>query len=81
MTRDKAERRKLDFSHAIKKKRKSEYHTCNKIYPWYDNLHAYSKNKIHCSCPNCSDKTSKNGYTNTDKKKLLNLEEQLNEEE
>ena len=43
--------------------------------------HQYSKNKIHCSCPDCSVKTSKNGYTNTDKKKLLNLKEQLNEEE
>ena len=20
---------------------------------WYDNLHQYSKNKIHCSCPLC----------------------------
>ena len=20
---------------------------------YYDNLHQYSKNKIHCSCPNC----------------------------
>ena len=33
-----------------------------KIYPhdeqdYYDNLHQYSKNKIHCSCPMCSTKT------------------------
>ena len=33
-----------------------------KIYPYddkdyYDNLHQYSKNKIHCSCPMCSAKT------------------------
>ena len=24
---------------------------------YYDNLHQYSKNKIHCSCPMCSAKT------------------------
>lgn len=38
------------------------------IYPhpengYYDNLHQYSKNKIHCSCPMCSDKTRQNGRT------------------
>lgn len=30
-------------------------------YPWYDNLHQYSKNKIHCSCPLCSAKTRNKG--------------------
>ena len=25
---------------------------------YYDNLHQYSKNKIHCSCPMCSAKTT-----------------------
>ena len=28
---------------------------------WYDNLHQYSKNKIHCSCPMCSTKTRNKG--------------------
>ena len=28
---------------------------------WYDNLHQYSKNKIHCSCPMCSAKTRNKG--------------------
>ena len=27
-------------------------------YGMYDNLHQYSKNKIHCSCPICSAKTN-----------------------
>ena len=27
-------------------------------FPWYSNLHQYSKNKIHCSCPLCSCKTN-----------------------
>ena len=26
-------------------------------HPYYDNLHQFSKNKIHCSCPMCSAKT------------------------
>ena len=28
---------------------------------WYDNLHQYSKNKIHCSCPMCAAKTRNRG--------------------
>lgn len=28
---------------------------------FYDNLHQYSKNKIHCSCPMCSAKTKNKG--------------------
>lgn len=36
------------------------------VYPWstqeyYNNLHQYSKNKIHCSCPMCSPKTRNKG--------------------
>lgn len=81
MTRDRGEKRKIDFTHALRKKRKAETVRINRDYPYYDNLHQYSKNKIHCSCPDCSGKTSRDGYTNSDKKKLLNLEEQLNEEE
>ena len=77
MTRDRGEKRKIDFTHALRKKKKAEI----KSSIYYDNLHQYSKNKIHCSCPDCSGKTSRDGYTNSDKKKLLNFEEQLNEEE
>lgn len=33
-------------------------------YPYYDNLHQYSKNKIHCSCPDCSPKTRNKGRRN-----------------
>jgi hypothetical protein len=28
---------------------------------YYNNLHQYSKNKIHCSCPQCSAKTRNKG--------------------
>lgn len=36
------------------------------IYPYmdkdyYDNLHQFSKNKIHCDCPICSPKTRNKG--------------------
>lgn len=31
-------------------------------YPYYKNLHQYSKNKIHCSCPMCSQKTKANRH-------------------
>ena len=78
MTRDRGEKRKIDFTHALRKKKKAETKFSS---PYYDNLYQYSKNKIHCSCPDCSGKTSRDGYTNSDKKKLLNFEEQLNEEE
>lgn len=29
--------------------------------PYYDNLHQYSKNKVHCSCSMCSAKTRNKG--------------------
>ena len=31
----------------------------------YNNLHQYSKNKIHCSCPDCSPKTRNKGRRKT----------------
>lgn len=31
-------------------------------WEYYDNLHQYSKNKIHCSCPMCSTKTRNKGH-------------------
>ena len=62
MSRTRAERRFLDFLKARRKRK-----ICLEVYwdheDWYDNLHQYSKNKIHCSCPICSHKTkNKNGY-------------------
>lgn len=30
-------------------------------HDYYDNLHQYSKNKIHCSCAMCSSKTRNKG--------------------
>lgn len=56
MYRTSAERRHNDWTKAIRKRR-----IAKEVYAfgenWYDNLHQYSKNKIHCSCPICSMKT------------------------
>ena len=62
--RTRAERRKKDFAKAIRKKKiTEEVYWGGKEYPYYDNLHQYSKNKIHCSCPICSCKTKNKGRT------------------
>ena len=57
MYRTSAERRHNDWTKAIRKMK-----ICRDNYGWqyYDNLHQYSKNKIHCSCPMCSAKTKGN---------------------
>lgn len=34
---------------------------CGEHMDMYKNLHQYSKNKIHCSCPKCSAKTRNKG--------------------
>lgn len=52
-----AERRKRDVHAAIRKKRITEqvYHMSD--FPYYSNLHQFSKNKVHCSCWMCSSKS------------------------
>lgn len=63
-------------------------------WEYYDNLHQYSKNKIHCSCPYCSSKTRNKGsrryksgnynralhYTAADIRKVQKMDEDLREE-
>ena len=77
---------------AIRKRRiAEEIYPGEKNNPWYDNLHQYSKNKIHCSCPMCSAKTRNKGkrrykmggnyarnlnYKIVDLKKLIDMDEQ-----
>lgn len=52
--RNLAEKRHNDWTKAIRKRK------IINAYGWdyYDNLHQYSKNKVHCSCPMCSAKTN-----------------------
>ena len=85
-----AKRRHNDVKKAIRKRKITQEVYGEKNY--YDNLHQYSKNKIHCSCPLCSEKTSpkKNGhyygltgstklYHSSDAKKMEGMEEQEKE--
>ena len=60
MSRTRAERRHNDWAKAIRKRkivRDVYYSYEHSFWDFYDNLHQYSKNKIHCSCPICSEKT------------------------
>ena len=43
-------------------------------HPWYNNLHEYSKGKIHCSCGLCAAKTRKHGPTISDIRKIQRLD-------
>lgn len=85
-----AERRRLNWKKAIRKRRIDRAR--NAIWPkdspyghdWYDNLHQYSKGKIHCSCPMCRCKTNaKHGvsgaamnWSASDTRKMESLESQ-----
>lgn len=53
--RHRGNRRKQDAAKAIRKRKLAK-----ELYQldWYDNLHEYSKGKIHCSCPMCRAKTN-----------------------
>ena len=47
---------------ALRKRRiTQEVYWDGKDHPYYDNLHQFSKNKIHCSCPMCSVKSKNRG--------------------
>lgn len=50
--------RKMSYKKAKRKKRISD--DVHRILH-YDNLHQYSKNKIHCSCSMCTRKTNNKG--------------------
>jgi hypothetical protein len=65
-SRRRAWRRKKDVAKAFRK-----YHISKAVFPitgpWYgENIHRYSKNKIHCSCPMCAF----HGTTMQDKRRL-----------
>ena len=83
---DRGERRKINFSHAVRKKKIDSQYPYNVNHPYYDNLHQYSKNKIHCSCPLCNGKdwcygeNSLEQYKISDRRKFHRLENQLEDE-
>ena len=47
------DRRKKNIAKALRKLNLSRSFLKSYGYDWYDNLHQYSKNKIHCSCNLC----------------------------
>ena len=47
MAKDRGERRKINFLHAVRKKKIDRQYPLGDKYPMYNNLHQYSKNKIH----------------------------------
>lgn len=51
----KGDRRKIDYKKAKRKAKIDIARSCDGL-PLYDNLHQYSKNKIHCSCRLCRGK-------------------------
>ena len=63
MSRSRDYNRKMAYTKAIRKRKiaRETYHALDNEWEYYDNLHQYSKNKIHCSCPNCSSKTRNKG--------------------
>ena len=72
-----ANRRKKDVNKALRKRNISK-HAIG--WDWYNNLHQYSKNKIHCSCPWCAFDYWKSGLlTISDKKKEMSDNQKLKE--
>ena len=70
--RNTAEKRHNDWKKAIRKKK------IINAYGWdyYDNLHQYSKNKIHCSCPLCRGLEKAGQATISDLRKLEEMRSQ-----
>lgn len=87
MIHNMAYKRHMDWTKALRKKRISDNWFDNNEH-YYNELHRYSKNKIHCSCPMCSQKTnnkkcncygSPKNYKISDKRKRRNMDEQEKE--
>ena len=82
--RTKAEKRHNDWKKAIRKRK-----IVSDVYQWsegwYDNLHQYSKNKVHCSCPFCRAKTAKGknpwsggkNWSVNDEKRIKEMQDQI----
>ncbi len=83
--RDRSERRHNDWKKAIRKRRITRDRDPRDKIPWYTNLHRYSKNKIHCSCPLCRCKSNNPresmNWPISDLKKLEDMEDQIKEME
>ena len=67
-----ANRRHKDYAKAVRKR-----DICRKVYghEWYDNLHQYADNKVHCSCWMCAF----HGPSYSDMKKMERSRQELEE--
>lgn len=82
MNHTKQQTRENNWKHALRRRR-----IAREVLKWdyYNNLHQYSKNKIHCSCPLCRGKEWSVGdnsikqLTITDRRKMNRMEFQINE--
>ena len=83
-----AQKRHNDVTKALRKRRIAHSYSLFAFTGWYNNLHQYSKNKIHCSCPMCTQKTNNRGrhkyygkgsknWKHSDLVKINRLESQL----
>ena len=71
--------REMCWKHATRKQWTAKH--CYGL-DYYDNLHQYSKNKIHCSCPLCREQrtNSPKTFSISDQKKFDDITDQLNNE-
>ena len=65
-----ATRRRTTYIKAIRKKKISDSYLDS---PYYNHIHQYSKNKIHCSCPLCAAKSKGNRGYNLKISELRNM--------
>lgn len=84
MYRTRAERRHNDIRKAIRKRNiAKEVYPSESNWEYYDNLHQYSKNKIHCSCYLCSyktrDKKKKYAPTNRERRRMDEMSYEIKE--
>lgn len=66
MPRSKAFNRDVSYRKAVRKRRiaREVYSWSNSEWEYYDNLHQYSKNKVHCSWPRLFSKNREKGNYN-----------------
>lgn len=87
---DRAYTRAKTWTKALRKYHIDKDRAAGRWSLWYDNLHQYANNKVHCSCSMCSCKTNnRHGRSNnwdssknwsiSDRRKIDKLEGQLNE--
>ena len=84
--RNSAEKRHNDYRKALRKQEISK--RCYG-FDWYRDLHRYSKNKVHCSCPLCRCKTNNRtgkhvwfpatNWSMMDRRRLDEMSDQINE--